>query len=929
MSLLLDAATNPNHTRGTFAVADTQVDEIDWSSDLALGPIAGGMSATWTTVGNVTFDDDQLRIDEHDLFNSSAVREWVISDEATYLRFTITDALLGASENQPPDVFEVALLDAAAAPVAGVLAGLDRTDALLNVQHDAATYLAASTTLSRPLEAADGSLVVTEPVDVTIDLSGVPRGVPLTLYFDLLGFGAVDSSISIANVHTDADVLPPGIIVTPTTGLITSEDGRTAQFDVYLSAQPTDNVSVELVSSDSGEGALSRDIVVFTPDDWDVPQTITVTGIDDEVPDGTIAYNIITDRAVSLDGRYHGMNPVDVLILNLDNDPDILVSPTEGLVTSEAGGEANFDLVLTVRPDSDVSVSLFSTNSTEGALSHDVVTFTPDDWDIPQTVTVTGVSDQTSDGAQSYHIVTAWAVSLDARYHGLNPADVQLTNLDNNLAAAAFVAGSHWSDSFFARLNGAGIGDVEYGFEIAAYDGQVSAIAWPELDVLSIMAGRTAGVTDSWLLLRSVSGRTQVPNVSKFSFDASTHTATWQFERPIPQGLYLLTFGPPDELLDFNSPSVSRFEVHFSPGDLDHDLDVDADDIDALQRAIRNDSNEPIWDLNADGTVNGADFTTLVSDVLGTARGDVNLDGFVDQQDVDIWENFQFSEKTGWASGDVNGDTVTDVSDFNMILGDRTTDQAMTGAAHPRGDIDLDGLLTVNDVNFLQSAIHIGQVWRRADLDTNRLINSADVDNLVIHEFQSRPGDANLDRRVDGTDFNIWWRQVLSDNRHADWSTGDFDSDGVADARDAAIWLSNRFWVDTPQAEGRAEKFKHRAPRAPLPTASTAKMALLDSVSNVYFNELTSRRAGGTPASHLRSEPDIAPIVDRFFIDDLSRPYAVNRRVDERQLARWARARSDKETNNNDTLERIDAFFADDDHVSRLFSRNAYHEPSD
>src|SRR2546425_868953 len=49
-----------------------------------------------------------------------------------------------------------------------------------------------------------------------------------------------------------------------------------------------------------------------------------------------------------------------------------------------------------------------------------------------QTVTKTGVNDFTVDGNVAYTVVTAAATSTDAGYNGLNPADVAVTNTDND-----------------------------------------------------------------------------------------------------------------------------------------------------------------------------------------------------------------------------------------------------------------------------------------------------------------------------------------------------------------------------------------------------------------------------------------------------------------------------------------------------------------
>ena len=68
---------------------------------------------------------------------------------------------------------------------------------------------------------------------------------------------------------------------------------------------------------------------------------------------------------------------------------------------------------------------------TEGRVSTAVVTFTPANWNAPQTVTVTGVDDHVADGNQPYTIVTGAAISADPAYSGAQPAGRAVTNLDD------------------------------------------------------------------------------------------------------------------------------------------------------------------------------------------------------------------------------------------------------------------------------------------------------------------------------------------------------------------------------------------------------------------------------------------------------------------------------------------------------------------
>ena len=159
---------------------------------------------------------------------------------------------------------------------------------------------------------------------------------------------------------------------------------------------------------------------------------MTVTGVDDWEVDGNQTYWIFLGRATSADPTYNGVDPDDVTLVNLDDDVPgrIVVTPTSGLTTSEAGGTATFTVVLGTRPESNVSMQVFSGDATEGAVSTSSLLFTPANWGTPQTVAVTGVADAVADGNVPYYVVLARAASTDPTYNALDPDDVQVTNLD-------------------------------------------------------------------------------------------------------------------------------------------------------------------------------------------------------------------------------------------------------------------------------------------------------------------------------------------------------------------------------------------------------------------------------------------------------------------------------------------------------------------
>lgn len=246
---------------------------------------------------------------------------------------------------------------------------------------------------------------------------------------DLNYSGTVGDAVMVTNVDNET----AGITVTPTAGLVTSESGASATFSVVLNAEPANAVTISLASSDTSEGVVDPAELTFTAMNWDAPQVVTVTGVNDDEADGSIAYQIITGDTTSSDSRYEGLIVDDVSVSNTDNDTaGVTVTPTSGLSTSEGGATATFTVVLNTAPSSDVTIDVASTDSTEGTADPASLTFTSDNWSSPQTVTVTGVNDAAADGNQMYTIALAAIAVGDSAYLGVDPDDVSLTNIDDD-----------------------------------------------------------------------------------------------------------------------------------------------------------------------------------------------------------------------------------------------------------------------------------------------------------------------------------------------------------------------------------------------------------------------------------------------------------------------------------------------------------------
>src|SRR5262249_2036571 len=125
----------------------------------------------------------------------------------------------------------------------------------------------------------------------------------------------------------------------------------------------------------------------------------------------------------------------DVSVTNADDDAaGIVVMPTSGLATSEAGGQAAFTVVLSSQPTADVVIPEAGSNPAGGSVSAASLTVTAADGNVPQTVTGTGVNDRVQDGAIAYNVVLGSAASADPIYNGMDAADVALSNADDDVA---------------------------------------------------------------------------------------------------------------------------------------------------------------------------------------------------------------------------------------------------------------------------------------------------------------------------------------------------------------------------------------------------------------------------------------------------------------------------------------------------------------
>ncbi|MCA9215473.1 MAG: hypothetical protein KDB27_20550 [Planctomycetales bacterium] len=131
---------------------------------------------------------------------------------------------------------------------------------------------------------------------------------------------------------------------------------------------------------------------------------------------------------------------------------------------------------------------------------------------------------------------------------------------------------------------------------------------------------------------------------------------------------------------DFNQDPINRMPAEYGlvtievvgqsgiKGDFNGDGVLDLIDVNLLSAAILS-SQEYVFDLDNDGEVNAFDLEFLVLDLIGTVRGDANLDGVFGSDDlVSVFVFAEYEDQlelnSTWATGDWNGDGEFDSSDL-------------------------------------------------------------------------------------------------------------------------------------------------------------------------------------------------------------------------------------------------------------------------
>ncbi|MBW4512020.1 MAG: DUF4347 domain-containing protein [Scytonematopsis contorta HA4267-MV1] len=317
----------------------------------------------------------------------------------------------------------------------------------VNVTNNAGIFATAPT-----IDPTTGNLIYT-PVD-TINSSTTATVEVLVKDDGGTDFGGIDTSTTPQIFTVTVNPQVTSIEATDATAAEPGNDTGTFRISrEFTKGNLTVNFAVDNNSTASNSdyalsgGVLNSAFSVVIPDGQSFVD-FNLIPVDDNFAEAreTLQLNLVT-------GSGYTINPIKnngtVSIIN-DDVAGIGISFTTGLITTEAGGTASFNVKLKSQPTADVTFNLNSDNTSEGIISKNSLTFNSINWNTEQIVTITGVDDTLVDGDIAYKIVTSAAVSQDLNYNGINPDDISVTNINNDIISIEFniINGTNLSETF-------------------------------------------------------------------------------------------------------------------------------------------------------------------------------------------------------------------------------------------------------------------------------------------------------------------------------------------------------------------------------------------------------------------------------------------------------------------------------------------------
>jgi len=190
------------------------------------------------------------------------------------------------------------------------------------------------------------------------------------------------------------------------TELRVKENEAPETFDLALTSEPNEPVTITINTDENTRVEPTE--VTFSGDNFDEPQEIRVAAVNERESSGD-RFGTISFAVVSADPAYNQIS-IDPITAVVEADGEgVLIETGDGSIeVTEGGGSDSYTVALAGPPIGEVTITIGSGTQTINSPSE--LTFTPENFDEPQTVIVAAVDDSIGEGRLTddiVHIVTS------------------------------------------------------------------------------------------------------------------------------------------------------------------------------------------------------------------------------------------------------------------------------------------------------------------------------------------------------------------------------------------------------------------------------------------------------------------------------------------------------------------------------------------
>ena len=273
--------------------------------------IAAGDTASTGTVTVTAVDDDVYAPDKSVTVSatsaggngvanpSDATLTIAEDDDAPRVTLVLSRDRIREDAAAPADERKTAVTATLSHPASGATAITVTATADTNAAAADFTLSSATTlTIAAGQTASTGTVTITaanDAIDSVVD--SAVAGKKVVVAGGASGGLADPADVDLLIVEDDAAalVLDPAIPSDPRQPWFVVDEGDGTTFTVKLNSEPTANVTVAVASTDTAQGTVSPLSLTFTATTWNVAQTVTLTGVTDDVVDPDANYRLTLD----------------------------------------------------------------------------------------------------------------------------------------------------------------------------------------------------------------------------------------------------------------------------------------------------------------------------------------------------------------------------------------------------------------------------------------------------------------------------------------------------------------------------------------------------------------------------------------------------------------------------------------------------------